>query len=71
MAKRIITKIGDIFCAPFVRICYPNGLNISICNALNRQNKRKVFGDYKSLYSKRSDNISARTGTIRTIIQNA
>ena len=44
MAKRIITKIGDIFCAPFVRICYPNGLNISICNALNRQNKRKVFG---------------------------
>ena len=38
------------------------GLISAFAMRLNIQNKRKVFGDYKSLYSKRSDNISARTG---------
>ena len=39
------------------------GLISAFAMRLYRQNKRKVFGDYKSLYSKRSDNISARTGS--------
>ena len=51
------------------------GLISAFAMRLYRQNKRKVFWDYNcfplrtanivSLYSKRSDNISARTGMLR------
>ena len=61
--NRLLLHIALLLCAPrSFGYAIRTGLISAFAMRLYRQNKRKVFGDYKSLYSKRSDNISARTG---------
>ena len=78
--NRLLLHIALLLCAPrSFGYAIRTGLISAFAMRLYRQNKRKVFGDYNcfplrtanvvSLYSKRSDNISARTGAYKELMR--